>query len=200
MKRYTTEEIINKLNRKNKIKKIISGIFYPIFILILVCMIILLIQKMKNPDRIPSLFGYKIFTIVSGSMEPTLNIGDLIVIKEADQSKIKEQDIISFREEKSIITHRVTKIIEESGQKLYQTKGDNNNKDDDKMVNYEEIEGVYNFKVPYIGKIVILAQNVWGIIIIFGVIYVIYIISDEREKRKISRHEKRKQYERETEK
>lgn len=195
MKRYTVEEINNKLNRKNKIKKISNIIFYPIFIMILVCMVILLIQKMKNPEKIPSLFGYKAFAIVSGSMEPTLKIGDLIIIKEAKQTEIKEQDIISFSEKNSIITHRVVKIIEESGQKLYQTKGDNNNSNDDKMPTYNEIEGVYKFRVPFIGKIVILAQNIWGIIIIFGTIYIIYIISDEKEKRKISRHEKRKEFE-----
>ena len=200
MKIYTTEEITKKLNKKNKTKKIIDFFIYPIFTIIKICITILLVQKIKNPDEVPNLFGYKALTIVSGSMEPALNIGDLIIIKEINKNQIKKEDIISFHENDSIVTHRIIGIVEEDGKELYQTKGDNNNSVDEKLVKYEEIEGVYSFKIKGIGKMLLKMQNIYVMIILLGVIYVIYMIFEEKEKRKISRHEKRKQIEKENKK
>lgn len=200
MKIYTTEEITKKLNKKNKTKKIIDFFIYPIFTIIIICITILLVQKIKNPDEVPNLFGYKALTIVSGSMEPALNIGDLIIIKEINKNQIKKEDIISFHENDSIVTHRIIGIVEEDGKELYQTKGDNNNSVDEKLVKYEEIEGVYSFKIKGIGKMLLKMQNIYVMIILLGVIYVIYMIFEEKEKRKISRHEKRKQIEKENKK
>lgn len=195
MKIYTTEEITKKLNRKKIIKNIFKAIIYPIIILVLICNIILLVQKIITPDKIATIFGYKAFVISSGSMEPTLNIGDIVIIKETKQEQISKGNIITFRKDGYNITHRINDIIEKDGEKYYQTKGDKNTTNDADLVKYEEIEGVYVFKIDKIGSIITYAQNTTTIIIIICVIYLIYRISAEKDDRKIARHEKRKEYE-----
>ena len=194
MKIYTTDEITKKLNWKNKIKKIKNIIFSSIFIVSFICICFLLVNKVLKPNQVPNLFGYKSFIIVSGSMEPYLKVGDLIVVKDIDIDKISKGDIISFWEGETLVTHRVEEVLKENGEKSFKTKGDNNNKIDESLVTISNIEGICKFKIPKVGKIILYSQNIWGGIIIFGIIYIIYIVSDEKEKRKISRHEKRKEY------
>ena len=196
MKIYTTEEITKKMNRKLIIKKAFKAIVYPVIILILICDIILLIQKIISPNQIASLFGYKAFVISSGSMEPTLNTGDIVITKQIKQDQIQKQDIITFVKDEYTITHRIVDIVEENGNTYYQTKGDNNNTSDADLVKYEEIEGVYVFKINSIGNIVVYAQNTTAVlIIIICVIYIMYRISSRKDDRKLARHEKRKEYE-----
>lgn len=195
MKIYTEKEIRKKLNRKKIRKNIIKAIIYPIIILILVCNIILMVQKIQNPQEIPSIFGYKMFIIVSGSMEPNLKIGDMVVVKETSQDKINKGDIITFTEAEYQVTHRVMDIIEKDGQNVYQTKGDANNANDSGLLKYENIEGKYVLKIEKIGLIIMKIQNIRVIICIVVVIYVIYLVSSEKEDRKNARHEKRKEYE-----
>lgn len=196
MKIYTTEEITKKMNRKLIIKKAFKAIVYPVIILILICDIILLIQKIISPNQIASLFGYKAFVISSGSMEPTLNTGDIVITKQIKQDQIQKQDIITFVKDEYTITHRIVDIVEENGNTYYQTKGDNNNTSDADLVKYEEIEGVYVLKINSIGNIVVYAQNTTAVlIIIICVIYIMYRISSRKDDRKLARHEKRKEYE-----
>lgn len=196
MKIYTTEEITKKLNRKRIIKDVFKVIIYPIIILVLICNIILLIQKITSPDKIASLFGYKAFVISSGSMEPTLNIGDIVITKETKQEQIQKNNIITFMEDGYTVTHRVADIIEKDGDTYYQTKGDNNNTYDAELVKYEDIEGVYVFKINSIGNIVVYAQSTTAVmIIIICAIYIMYRISSRKDDRKNVRHEKRIEYE-----
>ncbi len=69
-------------------------------------------------------FGYSLFEVESGSMEPTINIKDMVIVKHT--SNIKRNDIITYRLDKSFITHRVVDV---EGNKIV-TKGDFNNHED----------------------------------------------------------------------
>ena len=195
MKIYTNEQITKKLNRRNKIKKIIKSIIYPIIILIFICNIVLIMQKLTRQEEVPNFLGYKVFAIVSGSMEPTLQIGDLVIIKVTDQEKIKEKDIITFMEDGYNVTHRIVNIVQKDDKYYYQTKGDNNTANDKNLVSYEDIEGVYVFKIPKIGNIVKYTQNTTFFIIVICIIYIIYKIISRKEDIESARHEKRKEFE-----
>ena len=128
-------------------------------------------------------------------MEPTLQIGDLIITKEKSKKDIKVGDIISFKDGDSTITHRVIKVISQNGEILYQTKGDNNNVSDEKNIKYEDVEGVYVNHIPELGKMYIYIQKMPVVISILIIIYIIYKIVDTKENRKIARHEIRKKLE-----
>ncbi len=78
---------------------------------------------------LPYLFGYRSLTVLSGSMEPTLHTGDVVVVKEISPLDVKIGDVVSFRDpddETRIVTHRVRSIQVEEGTVRFVTKGDSN--------------------------------------------------------------------------
>ena len=99
------------------------------------------INGKKNKDKVPHFLGYKEAIINGGSMETTLEIGDMVIAKEMDE--YKEQDIVMFKDKSDeIITHRIVEVKEnEEGETIYITKGDANEAKDEPM-SKEKIEGV----------------------------------------------------------
>lgn len=194
---YTVEEIEARQKKKNKISKRIRMIVYIILIPILIYNIILILQSTLNPNEKNNLLvrGY---VIVSGSMEPELNIGDLIIVKK--ENDLKEGDIISFWYGESVVTHRITKIEKENGKNIYTTKGDRNNVEDSGTITDENIIGKKIITIPKLGKITLIFQGRLAIIIML-IIFFIYIKcikmkEQKREERKVTR----KHYEQEREK
>lgn len=192
MKIYTNEQIKHKIEQRKKRKRILKIFLYPLIAFILICDVYLILQMIKNPTDTAQLFGYRCFSVASGSMEPTLQIGDLIITKEKSKKDIKVGDIISFKDGDSTITHRVIKVISQNGEILYQTKGDNNNVSDEKNIKYEDVEGVYVDHIPELGKMYIYIQKTPVVIFILIIIYIIYKIVETKENRKIARHKIRK--------
>ena len=131
----------NNFKDKKILVKIISG-------LLILC-ILIMISLSSN------LFRYWTAVVGSGSMTPTINIGDIVII-DKDYSKhldkLQENDILVFKKEDSIYTHRIIKIEKENSEYKITTKGDNvNNEIDNWVVKNEEVIGVVKLKIPYIG-------------------------------------------------
>ncbi len=119
---------------ENKVLKTIVAIFEWIICGILVLLILLTgFQKFSNQG---SFFGYRIYTIASGSMIPTYNIGDTLLIQEMPASEIYVGDAVTFITDKvgkdgMIITHQVMKVdVDENGKYFFHTKGVANNVED----------------------------------------------------------------------
>ena len=148
---YTNEYIIKKKKRTEKIKNILSIFIYIIIIPIILYNIFLIIMSIIKPDETPSFLGIKTFVIISGSMEPNLNIGDIVLIKQTNEEQIKVNDIISYREGQNVITHRVIEITQEDKKKKYITKGDVNLKKDEGYITDDEILAIYKYRIAYIG-------------------------------------------------
>ena len=148
---YTIEEIEENQRKQKKRSKKIRIIVYIILIPILICNIILIIQSAIQPKETPELVGIKSYVIISGSMQPELNIGDIVIVKKVED--LQEGDIISFRQGQSVITHRINKIMDENGEIVYQTKGDNNNVEDADILTEDNIIGEVKFSIPKIGYI-----------------------------------------------
>lgn len=128
-------------------------------------------------------------------MKPTIEINDLIITKNCKQEDIKQGDIISYRRGDSIITHRIERIVNESGNIYYITKGDNNYIYDEYKVKYKDIEGVYIAKISNVGKIASLFKNEKVIMVIIIVLFIINYLSNKKNKEKIIRQEQRRKYE-----
>ncbi len=92
------------------------------------------------PLTVPQYMGYQIYDVVSGSMEPTVPVGSIIYVKEAEPSSIKKGDIIAFQSGESIVMHRVVdnKIVEGT----FTTKGDANPSEDMNEVPYANLIGI----------------------------------------------------------
>lgn len=161
----------------NKIKKTIKVLAYVILIPLLIYNITIIAETFLFPKKTPSFFGIKTYIIVSGSMEPNLNIGDIVVVKSNKQKSLKKGDIISFRENQSIITHRINEVLKVDGEIKYKTKGDNNNVVDSELVKYENIEGKVILTIPKIGNVVLFLQKKEVIILVFIGFYVYMLLS-----------------------
>lgn len=192
---YKIDKIDKEARRAKILKRIVEVILCIVIIPILLFNLILIFQSILYPNRIPEIFGYKVFVIVSKSMLPTIKVGDAIFIKEVPENELKVGDIISFRTDGYINTHRIKEITtDENGNKQYVTKGDNNKDEDRQRVRYSDIEGIYTFKLAGLGKIMNLLQN--KVFLIFLAIIVIsYLIYMHKLKlKKERRKELRKKY------
>lgn len=83
---------------------------------------------------------YRLFTVVSGSMEPVLQTGCIIVVDTQPQAVYSPGDIITFREETEYITHRITDLYY-NGQFYYRTQGDANHRPDKNPVPHQAVVG-----------------------------------------------------------
>lgn len=195
--RYTNEEI-NKRSKRNETKrKLIKIIVYIIAIPIIIYNLFIIVFSIINQDETPNLFGIKTFVVVSGSMEPNLNIGDIVVVKKCNENEIDKNDIISYRYGESIITHRIVEIIETENGREYITKGDNNNVNDNINLKYEDIEGKYVGKIKYIGKMIMFLKSKEIMILIVASLCFIYWCDVRNEEKFEIRREKRENFEKE---
>lgn len=113
--------------------------------------------------------GYQCYTVISGSMEPTYGVGDLLYVKKVDVNQIKVGDPITFvlNEDLVVATHRVVEIDAEK-QHFY-TKGDANEVADNEPVHFKNVIGVPEFSIPKLGYISDFVQNPPGTYITIGV-------------------------------
>ncbi len=107
-----------------KIKKIFSIIRNIILDLIIIVLIGAVIFSFINKNRPVPLFNHYFFTVLTGSMQDTLQVGDSIIVKKVDKYKVG--DIVTYKKGKSYVTHRIVKI---DGNKIT-TKGDANMQSD----------------------------------------------------------------------
>ena len=193
---YTNEVIKEKNDKKIKRKKALKCITLPIIFLILILVLYICYQKYVKKSNNIDIFGFKFYTIITGSMEPKYNIGDLIIIKDIKPNNIKVGDVITYsvNSEKNV-THRVTEIVHKDGETLYRTKGDNNNTADTELVRYNQIQGGVCFKINKLGKFMteFLVSGI-GMIIIISLILISYLNVSRSEERRIAREDARRRY------
>ena len=124
-------------------------------------------------------------------MQPTLNINDVIIVKDCDIKELKIDDIITFNKDKKIISHRIIKKIEKKDKFFFLTQGDNNNIEDKGLIEEKHIYGKVIFKIPKVGIIVRLLQNKKGFMQIAIFVIIIFVLismkSEEKNRRKILR-------------
>ena len=97
--------------------------------------------------------------IYSGSMQPAMDVGDIVIITETPIDTIEVGDVIQYRTEHVNVIHRVYEKYEEGNTKLFITKGDANSGPDDTPILPEQITGKAIFTIPKIGWIPIHVRN-----------------------------------------
>lgn len=108
--------------------------------------------------------GYRSFLVLSGSMEPSIGIGSIIVVGSQDQYRL--QDVITFVTEGRTVTHRIAGMKTVSGRVTYVTKGDANRSEDEGEVGQEEVVGKVVLVIPLIGRYVAFAQSPLGLVLL----------------------------------
>lgn len=165
-----------------KTLKVFEIIFQVILVIIIIINLISIVSVkiMKNPY--PNVFGYSYFTVISGSMKPTINVGDEVIVKITKD--IKENDIITFTEDDIFVTHRVKEITDEG----IVTQGDNNESEDN-IKKPSDVVGKVELIIPKLGKIKYIITNIYFIValvicyIIYEILLYIYDKNDEKKEK-----------------
>ena len=175
------------MKEKPEKKKIrVGAVIFRIFLIVVAGLTVGLAVFSFNASHIggnqlPMPFGYGASVVLSGSMEPTLAVNDLVFVKAEEDYDVG--DVVVYQNGKSLIIHR---IVKKDGEEFV-TRGDANNADDD-PINVSEIKGVMIFKIPFIGLIFKWLKTLPGTLIVLGL--AIFFLYRSRRKEKDKDQEK----------
>jgi signal peptidase len=163
--------------------KVWSWVYQAILGILLIIGALLVFSKFPIPGN------YKIMTVLSGSMEPTVKTGSIVVVKPEKNYKVGQIITFQLPRYKVPITHRIFEIDRAQTPPVYITKGDANNSPDSWRISENQIVGKVLFSMPYLGYLVDFVKKPIGFITLI-IIPAGLIIFDEI--RKITKELKRK--------
>ena len=138
------------MGRSNKKKKSPVAAFCSL----LGTLLLIIIVAAYIPITVPRAFGYEIYTVISGSMEPAIPTGSLVYVKYVQPESVQTDDVIAFYgtdADGSIVTHRVVSNSAAMGNFI--TKGDANAENDMHPIPYDNYIGKVQRTIPKLGGI-----------------------------------------------
>ena len=181
---------VESINKRKEKEKIVKRIIEIIAIILIYNIILIIISSINGKDF--SILGYKAYIVNTNSMEPTIEVGDIVIIKKVKAEKLNQGDVITFTREGEVITHRITKIETEEKSTQYVTKGDNNNTEDTLKIKYEDIIGKEILTIPQLGKAMQLLDSKIILLIIILIILIWAFIRIQKKEKLENRREKKK--------
>lgn len=143
-----------------KIRDVLVSIFT--IIVIIACWYAIIVKMILKID-VPMVGGYSALIVLSGSMEPTIMTGEVIVIHEENEYNVG--DILTYRDGSVLVTHR---IVDETTT-TFTTRGDANNTDDDPIEKTQAV-GKTIFHIPYLGSAILFVQTPIGLFTVLAVL------------------------------
>lgn len=185
-----------KEKNKNKILNIILATVRTLVIIAFVAFIVVVCLQRFSGNKI-TFFNYRMFTVISGSMEPKYVIGDVLIAKKVNASKIKIGDAITYEGTKGgfrgkVITHEVIEVEkDENGKYLFRAKG-LANLVEDPVVSESQLYGKVIYKSVILSTIYrIVATNIG--FYIFIIIPMVFIIGSEILSTLLKKEEKKRE-------
>jgi signal peptidase I len=114
---------------------------------------------------IPFFFGVKSLTVLSGSMEPTIHVGDIVVVRQISPLDARVGDVVTFRDPAArdkLITHRVRAMSVAGGVVSFETKGDANTSVERWTIGTDGTIGLVMYRVPKLGYILFYVHGTLG--------------------------------------
>lgn len=166
-----------------KIIKKIMQVFINVLLVLVTLLILFLVYRIVSIKFFNKnvTLRYTFYEIATGSMEPTLNVKDFIIVKESDKYSVG--DIITYKEDNSYITHRIIKI---NGDTLV-TKGDANNSED-KIISKSEVIGKVVKIIPkggVIKEIILTPKIIFTLLVTLVLINLCFSLTKKEDKRTI---------------
>lgn len=181
---------VESINKRKEKEKIVKRIIEIIAIILIYNIILIIISSINGKDF--SILGYKAYIVNTNSMEPTIEVGDIVIIKKVKAEKLNQGDVITFTQEGEVITHRITKIETEEKSIQYVTKGDNNNTEDTLKIKYKDIIGKEILTIPQLGKAMQLLDSKIILLIIILIILICAFVKIQKKEKLENRREKKK--------
>jgi len=185
-----------KKEKLKRIFRIIKGIINTFIVLVVMSFVLIVCLQRFSNNKI-SFLNYRIFTVVTGSMEPKYKIGDVLIAKEKAPSEIKIGDAISYvatrgEIKNNVVTHEVVNITkDEDGKYLFHSKG-LVNLVEDPVVHEEQLYGVVVHKAQLLSFVRKIISTDIGMLL-FIIIPILYIIVSEMISILIEKEEKRRE-------
>lgn len=173
----------SKSDIAKKIIKIVFKILYQILIILCVLLIVIVVmQKVSNSNR--TILGYRLFRVITGSMEPEYDIGTVVICKETDMNDIKVgEDMVYLGKtgeyNGKIIMHQVIQIDkDENGNNVnFHAKGLHSQSAEDPQIKPDQIFGVVKFKSKTLTVLYNLATSIYSSFIIVTILVLNVFIS-----------------------
>ncbi|MGN1379505.1 MAG: signal peptidase I [Bacilli bacterium] len=194
--------VTKKMKIKSIINYICSVLSWTLFSILIVCAILLAYYFVSMKLYIAKGDKYKpffsVYTIVSPSMVPTINVYDIIVNKTVNNpTDIQKNDIITFTSTGVLsngltVTHRVQDVTTnvETNEYEYITKGDNNLIEDDAPAKYSNLIGKVVLRFPGLGRLQAFVGSKFGWLVIVIIPALIIIIQDILKLIKVTKYKK----------
>ena len=158
-----------KTTVNHKIMTAIGIVLCIILIPILIINVTLIVKSYIHTEEVPKIGGYAPLIVLTGSMEPEILSGDLIVVEQIDGADVRVGDVIAFFDPDgngtSILTHRVIELYDEEGTIYFRTQGDANDTADRLPVSADKLVGIYVARIGGAGNIAMFMQTTAGLII-----------------------------------
>lgn len=167
---------------KNILKKIFNIIKYALVAVMIVITVSLFVMKLSGDT--PSIFGYSFYYIATESMEPDLEVGDIILSKEInDVSTLKIGDVVTYQGEvgsyaNKLITHQIIEIKNINGEISFITQGTHPSATVDPEVSSDQIVSKMIFEIPLMGKLMKVINTPIGFLILIALPLAICLISE----------------------
>ena len=159
-----------KASATHKVLTIVGIVLCILLLPILLINLTLIAKSYINKDDVPNIGGTTPLIVLTDSMYPIIESGDLIICQSAEPEEIQVGDVIAFFDPAgngtTIVTHRVIEVTEQNGELAWRTKGDNNNTEDRLAVTADKLVAVYEgTRIPGFGNVALFMQSTPGLIV-----------------------------------
>lgn len=123
----------------------------------------------------------KPLAVKTGSMEPAISAGSLVFVSkksEAETYTYIEDDVITFKQNGELVSHRITRVIREDNEKFFETRGDANNAVDQTLVAEKDVVGKVVFDLPFLGRVTDFVRQPVGFAFLIIIPTLLLIISE----------------------
>ena len=162
------------METKNVIRIVLKLLYQILVVFCLIVAVVIIFQKISDSNK--SIAGYRIFRVITGSMEPAYDVGEVIISKEVDPKNIKVGDDIVYlgrygEYNGKIIMHNVIEIETDlNGNLNFHAKGLQNNSVEDPLIKADQIYGVVKYKSKILTVLYKLATNIYSVFVIISVL------------------------------
>ena len=156
-----------KINAKKIIKTVLIILYQILVIMALILTMVIVLQRISANNQ--SIGGYKIFRVITGSMEPEYEVGEVVISKEVNPKDIKVGDDIVYlgrvgEYSGKIIMHNVVAVdTDENGDLIFHAKGLQSNSVEDPQIREDQIYGVVTYTSSILTILYDLATNIYSI-------------------------------------